>query len=159
MKKIVLSLVIVLMTVPVMFAQLGDATNFTAFDANGKKVDLFEYKDKLILLDFWATWCGPCRREIPNLVNIKNTYKDEPFEIISIALERGDAGFENAKQFVKDNNMNWVHIIDKNTNMKIAQDYHIQYIPTMYLIRNKKVLSSGATGEQLKAQIAKFLGK
>lgn len=159
MKKIILSLAIVMMVVPAMFAQMGDATNFTAFDADGKKVDLFEYKDKLVLLDFWATWCGPCRREIPNLVDIKNTFKNEPFEIISIALERGDAGFENAKQFVKDNKMNWVHIIDKTIGTKLAQDYRIQYIPTMYLIRNKKVLAVGATGEQLKAQIAKLLGK
>lgn len=160
MKKIILALIITAILVPMMYGQLTDAVDFKAVDITGNKIELFSsYKDKVILLDFWATWCGPCRREIPNLVDIKKTFKDDNFEIVSIALERGAGAFEKAKTFVKDNKMNWVHIIDQKTGMKVAQDYKIQYIPTMYIIKNGKILAAGAQGEKLKHQIKKYLGK
>ncbi len=147
------------MLVPTMYGQLTDAVNFKAVDISGNNVELFAYKDKIVLLDFWATWCGPCRREIPNLVDIKKTFKNDNFEIVSIALERGAGAFEKAKTFVKEHNMNWVHIIDNKVGMKVAQDYKIQYIPTMYLIKNGKILTAAAHGERLKLQIKKYLGK
>ncbi|MCP5108018.1 MAG: TlpA family protein disulfide reductase, partial [bacterium] len=126
-------------------------------DIAGNKVNLYGYKDKVVLLDFWATWCGPCRKEIPTLVDIKKTYGDAGFEIVSIALERGnDAG---AKKFVKENKMNWVHIINEKTGREIAQKYEIQYIPTMYLIKNGKILATGLRGEALKTKIKELLGK
>ena len=95
--------------------------------------------------------------EIPNLVDLKKTYGDAGFEIVSIALERSnDAG---AKEFVKKNKMNWIHIINEKDGREIAQKYEIQYIPTMYLIKNGKILATGLRGEALKTKIKELLKK
>lgn len=134
-----------------------EAANFSATDINGKTVELNGYKDKVILLDFWATWCGPCRREIPNLVDIKKNYANDPFEIVSIALERGPEA--DAKAFVEKYGMNWVHIIDNNKGREIANQYKIMYIPTMYIIKNGKILATGLRGEALKTKLKELLGK
>lgn len=134
-----------------------DAINFTAVDITGKNIELFAYKDKVVLLDFWATWCGPCRREIPNLIDIKNSFKDLPFEIISIALERGNIDY--AKLFVKDQKMDWVHIINVTVGQQIAEQYKVMYIPSIFLIKNGKILASDLRGVELKEKIKQLLQK
>ncbi|MCU0289550.1 MAG: TlpA family protein disulfide reductase [Acidobacteria bacterium] len=158
MKKINLIWILIIMLVPFLYGQTTDeAINFTAVDIAGNSVELFSYKDKLILLDFWATWCGPCRREIPNIIDIKETFKNSPFEIISIALENGKIDY--AKKFVKEQKMNWVHIIDLIKGQQIAEKYNVMYIPAVFLIRNGKILSSGLRGEELKEKIKQLLAK
>ncbi len=156
-RNIIIAIAIILAAAFLLSAQGKDsmAANFTAKDIAGKNVELYGYKDKVVILDFWATWCGPCRREIPNLVDIKKTFRDKPFEIISIALERGDD--EDAKKFVKTNKMDWVHIIDKEVGRKIAEEYKIMYIPTMYIIKNGKILATGLRGEELKTKLKALL--
>lgn len=161
MKKITIGWIIILIIMPLLHGQettgAVDAINFTAADIAGNNVELFAYKDKVILLDFWATWCGPCRREIPNLIDIKDTFKNNPFEIISIALERGNSDY--AKQFVKDQKMNWVHIIDMTSAQQIAEKYQISHIPSMFLIKNGKILASDLRGEELKEKIKQLVVK
>lgn len=167
MKKITFGWIIVIMAVLFLQAQdaqntqntqnIRDAINFTAVDISGENIELFAYKDKVVLLDFWATWCGPCRREIPNLIDIKNTFKNLPFEIISIALERGNIDY--ARLFVKDQKMDWIHIIDLTTGKQIAEKYHIMYIPSIFLIKNGKILASDLRGEELKEKIKQLLQK
>lgn len=132
-----------------------NATDFTAKDIQGKNVTLSDYKDKLVVLDFWATWCGPCRKEIPNLIDIKNTFKAKKFEIISVnGFERDDSA---AVQFVKDQKMNWVHIIDKQVGKTLAEKYNVTFIPSMFLIKDGKIIASGLRGEELKKKIAELL--
>lgn len=155
MKKISLAWIIIIMAMSLLHGQAREAVNFTAVDIAGNNVELFSYKDKVILLDFWATWCGPCRREIPNLINIKDSFKDYPFEIISIALERGN--IDSAVQFVKEQKMNWVHIIDLTMGRQIAEKYQVRYIPAMFLIKNGKILASDLRGEELKEKIKQLL--
>lgn len=159
MKKITFAwILIIIMTMPLLHGQdTGEAINFTAVDIAGNNVELFAYKDKLVLLDFWATWCGPCRREIPNLIDIKNTYRDFPFEIVSIALERGTTAA--AMQFVKEQKMNWVHIINLTVGNQIAEKYQIKHVPTMFLIKNGKILASDLRGEELKEKIKELVTK
>jgi len=134
----------------------SDAINFTAFDINGNKIILSNYYDKLILLDFWATWCPPCKKEIPNLIDIKNTFKNQKFEIISVnGYERGEDSI--AAKFVRDNNMNWIHIIDKKLGAEIAGKYNVQYIPAIFIIKNGKIVEANLRGEELKRRIGELL--
>jgi thiol-disulfide isomerase/thioredoxin len=155
MKKIAVTLVLIIMAGALLSAQVAGVIDFNAVDINGNKIKLSEYKDKVVVLDFWATWCPPCRREIPNLVDIKNTFKNKPFEIISIALERGSV--EAAIEFVKEYKMNWVHIIDKEVGRKLADDYKIMYIPTMYVIKGGKIVATGLRGHELKSKLNQLL--
>jgi len=155
MKKMMMTSILIIMTGILLGAQVNSVIDFSAVDINGNKVTLSAFQDKVVILDFWATWCPPCRHEIPNLVDIKNTFKNKPFEIISIALERGsDAA---AIEFVKQNNMNWVHIIDQTVGRKLAEDYKIMYIPTMYVIKGGKIVATGLRGLELKNKLNQLL--
>ncbi|MCX6578844.1 MAG: TlpA disulfide reductase family protein [Candidatus Aminicenantes bacterium] len=161
MKPTILVLAVMIMLMPLLSGQETTgamaAVNFIAPDIAGNNVELDAYKNKVVLLDFWATWCGPCRREIPNLIDIKDAFKDAPFEIISVALERGSDDF--ARQFVKDQKMNWVHIMDLSAGRQIAEKYQIRYIPSMFLIKNGKILASDLRGEELKEKIKQLVIK
>jgi thiol-disulfide isomerase/thioredoxin len=110
----------------------------------------------VIILDFWATWCGPCRREIPYLIDIKKTFKDKKFEIISInGFERGSD--QAAIDFVKQYKMDWVHVINKQAGNDIANKYKIRYLPTVYIIKHGKIVDIGLRGQELKNRIKALL--
>ncbi len=155
MKKFILTLII-LMIAGHIFPLSGPAINFKAKDIKGNAVELNKLKGKVVVLDFWATWCPPCIREIPNLKKIYSDFKNDNFEIISIALERKPK--ELAVKFVGDNGMGWVHIIDRKKGREIATDYNIRYIPTMYIINKKgDIIGSGLRGEKLREKITELL--
>ena len=78
--------------------------NFTLKDTTGKEVRLADYKGKVVLLDFWATWCGPCKVEIPGFIDLYNKYKSQGFEVVSVVLLDK---FENARPFARDMKMNY----------------------------------------------------
>jgi thiol-disulfide isomerase/thioredoxin len=137
-------------------AQSYDIIDFEAKDINGKTIKLSDFNDKVVVLDFWATWCPPCRKEIPHLVDIKNTFKGKDFEIISVdGFERGST--DAALKFIKENRMNWIHVLDKKKGREIAQKYHVQAIPTMYIIKNGKIVASGLRGKALKDKIKELV--
>ena len=155
MKKLAIVFIILFISANV-YPLSGPAVDFDAVDITGKDLKLSEFKGKIVILDFWATWCPPCLKEIPNLKKIYSKYKDDDFEIISIALERKPK--EHALKFVSDNDMDWVHIIDKDKGKEIATEYKIRYIPTMYIINKKgEIVESGLRGEKLAEKIGELL--
>jgi peroxiredoxin len=119
------------------------APAFTAKTTDGKERNFpGDYKGKVVLLDFWATWCGPCVREIPNVVANYEKYHEKGFEILGISLDRADAE-EKLASFTKDHNMPWPQVYDgKYWQARVGQLYGIQSIPAMLLI-------DGDTGEIL----------
>jgi thiol-disulfide isomerase/thioredoxin len=120
------------------------------------KVSDYLEDNKLVLLDFWASWCGPCRAEIPNLKDIYATYHSKGLEIISISLDDNTEAWSSA---VKDLDMPWVQLSDcKGWNNKAAQLYNVSSIPYMILFNNSgKVVASQLRGEALKKKVKNIL--
>ncbi|MCP4153852.1 MAG: TlpA family protein disulfide reductase [bacterium] len=157
MKKLFLVVMLFVMTMSIFGAQ-GNIIDFTAVDISGKKIKLSDFNDKVVILDFWATWCPPCRKEIPNLKTIKKTYQKDAFEIISVdGFER--KADEIAREFVKTNGMNWVHVIDKKIGVEIAKSYKVPYLPFMLVIKNGKIEASNLRGDALKNKVKELMGK
>jgi peroxiredoxin len=129
--------------------------DFSARDISGRKVTLSELKGKVILLEFWATWCPPCRVEVPNLLEINRKFKSKQFVMISVSLDRD---LQAARKFVADKQMDWVHIIDAEAGQKIATLYQVEYIPSTFVIDRKGMIeSSQLRGDELKNKIAALL--
>ncbi|MBU4267736.1 MAG: TlpA family protein disulfide reductase [Acidobacteria bacterium] len=129
--------------------------DFETKDIAGKAVKLSDLKGKVVLLDFWATWCPPCRVEIPNLLGIFRQFKNKDFILISVSLDRD---LQAARKFVKDKEMDWVHIINMEAGREIATLYQVEYIPSTFVIGRKgKIEARQLRGDELKNKIASLL--
>ncbi len=103
---------------------------FTLIDVNGNKVSSSDFEGQVILLNFWATWCGPCKIEIPDLVKLHENFKGKSFQVVSIALESGSS--QRIKKFAKKWKMNYPILMG---NYNVAKAYGgIRGIPTTFLI-------------------------
>lgn len=109
---------------------------FTALD--GCKIDLKDYKGKVVLVDFWATWCGPCVAEIPHVREVYEKYKEKGFDVIGISLDTNKSRLE---EYLKKNEIPWPQYFDgKGWNNEIAVRYGVKGIPAAYLIGRDGVL-------------------
>ncbi|HEX5053381.1 MAG TPA: TlpA disulfide reductase family protein [Planctomycetota bacterium] len=127
-------------------------------DIAGKAIELADYKGKVVMLDFWATWCGPCMGELPNVLAAYAKYHDKGFDIVGISLDEDKAAFEKC---IADRKMTWRHFFDgKGWKNEVAQAYGVQSIPATYLIGpDGKIAAIGARGDRLEKEIARLLGK
>lgn len=146
---------------------------FTAVD--GRKVDLRDLRGKVVLVEFWATWCAPCKEEIPNLKKLYTAYHAKGFEIVGIALENArladaDTATERAQKLAKarqvlvdftaKQDMPWPQYFDgKYRQNTIAVDYLINAIPAMFLVgKDGRIITTHARGTQLEAAVTAALG-
>ncbi len=111
---------------------------------------------KLLLIDFWAAWCGPCRKENPKLVQIYNTYKGHGFDMLGVSLDHNKEEWLNA---VKDDKLSWVQVSDlKHWENEVANLYCIGSIPNNILIDdNGIIIAKNLSGEELSAKLEEFL--
>ncbi len=132
--------------------------DFAEKDTAGKPLSVANYKGKVVLVDFWASWCGPCVAELPNVLKTYEKYHAKGFEIIGISLDRDEDAF---KSFIKRKNMTWVQYFDgKGWESKLAGKYGVTSIPATYLLDAEgKIAGKNLRGEELEAAVAKILGK
>jgi peroxiredoxin len=131
---------------------------FNETDVEGKPVSLASYKGKIVLVDFWATWCGPCVAELPNVLKAYEKYHSKGFEIIGISLDQDK---DKLTTFIKSKNMPWQQFFDgQGWKNKLAQQYGIRSIPATYLIgKDGKLIGKNYRGGALEQALAKELGK
>ncbi len=128
------------------------------FDAaDGSPVDLAQMRGKVVLIDFWATWCGPCMKEVPAVVAAYRKYHEKGFEIIGISLDKSkDAMLRTTAQ----KGMAWPQYFDgKGWENAISSGFHIRSIPTMWLVNKNGVLAIPDARADLDGQIAKLLAE
>ena len=130
--------------------------DFSATDLDGKLISLQQYRGKVVLLDFWAVWCGPCLTEIPNVKRVYDTYKDQGFDIIGVSLDTDETRLRN---YLKKNNISWRQIFSgQKWNSPLAQKYRIRSIPAPWLIdRDGTLISREARGVKLERLVVEAL--
>jgi peroxiredoxin len=134
---------------------------FSQPDSTGKMIKLADFRGKIILLDFWASWCMPCRQENPNLVKAYEKFKKDGFEILSISVDDSTRRREWLDAIRKDN-MNWVHASDLKggDNNEAAKLYEISFIPQNFLLdRNGKLLATNLLGDALDKKLEDIFSK
>lgn len=136
----------------------SQAMDFTQNDPDGKPVKLSDFKGKYVLLDFWASWCGPCRQENPNVVSAFNKYKDKNFTVLGVSLDRQN-GKDAWLKAIKDDGLTWTHVSDlKFWQNEVAVMYGVRGIPKNFLIDPQgKIIATDLRGEDLERQLAEVL--
>ena len=140
---------------PMDVAELKMAKDFTLDDIKGKKVNLMSEvkKNKITILDFWASWCPPCMREVPNLVDIYDRYGEDGLGIVGVSLDESKDDWKNT---VESMGMKWVQVSDlKGGESPVVRLYNVQSIPHILVIDSEgRILSEGLTGTELEEFIA-----
>lgn len=133
------------------------APDFTLQDLNGNTVSLSDFKGKYVFLNFWATWCGPCRQEIPAMEEIYNKYQDD---LVIVAVNVGE-DYDTVSEFAKDYGLTFEILLDEK--QAVASLYQVSGIPTSYFLDQEGNFVSGHVGtmtfESMEEEILSMMGK
>ena len=131
------------------------APDFTLNDPDGHPVKLSSLRGKCVLIDFWASWCGPCLREAPNVKRVYDKYHDKGFEVLSVSIDENKKAWVNA---IQKHQLTWLHVSSlKGWQCPVAQLYQVSGVPAMFLLdRDGRIVSTNARGEALETEVAKI---
>ena len=132
------------------------APEFSAPNPEGKSVSLKESLGKITIVDFWASWCGPCRKESPNMVKLYSEFHDKGLNIIGVSLDKDAAKWKEA---IATDKLTWTQVSNlKEWKDQIAIQYGVKAIPSTYVLNQYGVVvAKNLTGEALKTKIAELL--
>ena len=158
MNRICISLFLLILSVNV-FSQMRPgqtAAELSLPDLQGQAVSLSTLKGKVVLIDFWASWCGPCRHNNPRLVKLYNKYHDKGLEIYGVSL---DENSEDWKKAVQHDKLKWIQVIDdKGWEAPSAAAYGVDMIPSSFLIDRQWIIRSvNAEGSELEVRVKDLL--
>lgn len=130
--------------------------DFTQPDPNGKPVSLASYRGKYVLIDFWASWCRPCRQENPNVVANYSRFKDKNFTVLGVSLDQAKPAWLNA---IEMDGLTWQHVSDlKGWTNSVAQQFQITSIPQNFLIDpDGKIIAKNLRGAALERKLSQIL--
>lgn len=132
---------------------IGDSyKNISGINSNREKINLSELEGKFVLLDFWASWCGPCRQENPNLVKLYKKYNEQGFEIFSFSIDDNIKSWKKASQ---NDSISWTNVIDENGSYsKMSALYNVRAIPASFLINPEGiVIAKNLRGKELENKL------
>lgn len=134
----------------------NEAIDFSANTEAGEKISLEDYRGEVVLLDFWASWCAPCKREMPNVKRVYKKYHQKGFEIIGISLDKSKEKF---KDYIEEQDISWPQIFDGGRGGgDIARKYAVYAIPATFLIdREGKIAGKNMRGPQLGEAVANLI--
>jgi len=132
------------------------AIDFVQKNSDGKDVSLSSYRGKYVLLDFWASWCGPCRDENPHVLKAYNRFKERNFDVLGVSLDEDRGAWLKA---IKEDGMPWTQVSDlMGTNNTVALKYGVKAIPQNFLINPAGVIiATNLRGEQLEKTLAEMI--
>jgi len=164
MKKTILVLIPILLLIsgcqtskPSLGTSSRKSTDFSLEQMGGGKITLSEQKGKVVLVDFWATWCGPCKSAIPYIINIYNTYKDQGLIVLGISLDQERSALD---KFIKDQPIPYPILYG---DAQVARAYDVQGIPTMVIFDKKGKIAFREVGfsekniDSLKTKVSQLL--
>ncbi len=133
-----------------------EAPEISMNNPNGKKISLSNYKGKYVLIDFWASWCKPCRNANPHMVKMYNKFKDKNFEILGVSLDKKKSKWVQA---IQNDGLKWPQVSDlKGWNSRAAQKYNVKSIPATFLVNPKgEIIATNLRGQTLENKLEQVL--